>query len=127
MKKFKLLIPALILFVSGMIMGGIGGFQWYHYRVVTAIENGPEGIRTLFVKRLTRGLELTEDQQEQVGLIIEEAQDEFYEVRMAYRPKMESIIKSALSRINTLLDPDQQELLKEVEERVLNRWAAPVS
>lgn len=95
MKNWKAIVGVLLVFVLGMMAGGLGTIGVIRHRLVT------RGFSDVIVRRLSWELRLDAGQRQQVRIIVSEAQQEM-------RPVRERVFENAESKIRAALRPDQQ-------------------
>ena len=117
MSKQKTFMYAMLLFVSGAVLGGsltgvgISGhwFRGFH---------GPRPpLPEVIMERLERDLGLSAQQQRELLPIIEELNVKFEALRRESRPRMERIIDEAQERAEPLLSEAQREELRRLRDR----------
>jgi Spy/CpxP family protein refolding chaperone len=95
-----------VVFLLGVLLGGLGNHLWGER--VWGRQNPPGSpTRDQFVNSLTRELQLTPDQQQQLGAI---ADDTRAKIRTAYLPadaQKEELRQLGRARIRALLTPEQ--------------------
>jgi Spy/CpxP family protein refolding chaperone len=98
-----------VVFLLGVLVGGLGGHLWGErvWGHQGPIHAGPPS-REQIVSDLTHELQLTPDQQKQLGSIIDETRTQ---VRALYAPldgQHDQIRLQGRSRIRAILTPEQQ-------------------
>jgi len=105
----------LVVFLLGVVLGAFGARLWTgHYSVQAVTQQPPQGpphkggpSRDEIVNNFTRELELTPDQQQKIGSMVDEMQAK---VRAAYAPadtQREQIRKESREHIRAILTPEQ--------------------
>ena len=116
---------ALGIFVLGIVVGATyhrwlpdGKRQWTRERPGRhgAPLMGATSERLL--KRYTRNLELTEDQQAEIERILDESRETMGDVRKGIRARIDSVTRKTWARIRDALRPDQQERFDELTSPV---------
>ena len=120
MKRYKLVIAFVLVFVLGALTSAV---------VLKYAEHGRAGLfsgagrpdRTEFiVKRLTRRLDLSPDQQASVKEIVNEAQKEIVFLSGRFAPELERIMDESAEQIKDKLDPAQREKADQMFEHMKN-------
>lgn len=126
MKRIKSIITVIIIFVSGMIVGGIGGSTaTFHSLVNDTFRDGPVNIRRVLVKHAKHELQLDEDQTHQFWQILNETGAELRDAAEPVRPGFRSIIDRAELRLREVLRPDQKGRFDTFMKTARRRWGNP--
>jgi len=107
MKKCMAWLGVLVIFLSGMVIGGVGTGLVIRHRVVEIFEGGPMAVRKIMLKRMARELKLTAQQRPHVEEIVAETHDELIALRERSQPEMEHIIDRGVERLKEILDAEQ--------------------
>lgn len=117
MSKKKTTMYAILLFVSGMILGasllGVG----IRLRWVKSPRGQRPPMQVVIMERLDRELDLSSEQEREVVPIVEEMARKFEALRAESRPRMEGIIDEAQSQAEPLLKEPQRGRLRMLRER----------
>ena len=124
MKKWKVIVGILLIFMLGCFTGGLVTHRRYH-RIITQFTSGPAGAREGMMRMLTRRLHLTLAQQVEVDNAIHDAQRDFAAVRKEVQPRVEGILDRAQERIRKQLDVGQREKFDRIIEQHKSRWQNP--
>lgn len=106
--KREAAVLVFIVFLLGLLLGGVGNHVWDEH--VQGRENQPPGARpprNQVVSELTRELELTSDQQTQLGAIIDQTRAKWDVLEAPIQPERERIRQEGRQRIRAILTPDQ--------------------
>ncbi len=122
MKKWRVWLVVAIVFVSGIIIGATGTGFYFQHTFRGILHQGPSAVRNVIMKKLTAELNLTKDQQEEIGDILEETQFQLQQLRVRYHPQMEEIINNGVATMKTRLSAEQQKKLDALYEKVKMRW-----
>ncbi|MFZ0579988.1 MAG: hypothetical protein WAN72_02530 [Candidatus Acidiferrales bacterium] len=98
-------ILVLVVFILGVLLGGLGNHLWGE-RVWGGHPAGPP-THTQIVSELTRELQLTPDQQQQLSSIVDDTKSK---IRAAYAPadvQREQLRQQGRARIRAILTPEQ--------------------
>lgn len=103
-------VLVFVVFVLGLLVGGVGNHFWGQSVWGSRQERprmGPPS-RAKVVDDFTRELQLTPDQQNQLGTIIDQARAEFAAQHETDHQKLEGIRQQTHARIRAILTPEQQ-------------------
>lgn len=109
MKNLKAVLGILLIFILGAASGIVATRMIYHSRMEAGIGGGQKAHEEMVVKRLTRKLDLNDQQREQVRSIVHETQGEIKLVRKQSQPQIEAVLAKGQAKINLILTPVQQE------------------
>ena len=110
----------LVVFLLGLLVGGVGNHLWGE-RVWGHQQAGPHQgppSRQDIVNKLTAELQLTPDQQTQIGPIIDDTRAQ---IRAIYEPadaQHEKIRQQGRERIRAILTPEQQPKFDQFLQRI---------
>jgi hypothetical protein len=118
-------VMAVLLFCCGAAVGALG-HRYYTAREVNA--KSAEDFRHRYVSEMHSKLNLTSSQVTQLETILDETKAKFKAVKDSYRPAMLEIKKEQVSRVKSILTPQQipiydrlvaerEQRMKEQEER----------
>lgn len=103
-------VLVFIVFVLGLLVGGVGNHFWgqsvWGSRSDRPAHMGPPS-RAKVIDDFTRELQLTPDQQTQLGTIIDQTRAEWAAQHEANRQKDETIRQQAHAQIRAILTPEQ--------------------
>ena len=124
MKKAKAVAGILLVFVLGAVAGTLGTHYIYSQRMEGIFRGEPKLSRDFIVRRLTRELDLDENQAAQLRTIVRETHGELREMRRTLRPQTEAILARSQERVRAILRPEQRlKYEKILEERKRRRSA----
>jgi Spy/CpxP family protein refolding chaperone len=112
-----------VVFVLGLALGGVGGYALMHHRMTFPEGPHSEGDRRAhIVRRLTRELNLTADQQAQLGQIVDQLLARYKAIHDQTVPQNDAARQQARDAIRAVLTPEQRQkfeafLLRLDEER----------
>lgn len=120
MKRLKLTAGVLILFSAGVLAGSLGtGLYLRHRMEMVAMGGPPPPERKAFaLARLSKELDLTDAERDQIGKILEQSEEKIFYVRRMFMPEIERIVDDSFARIRETLDADRQKRLDEFQERL---------
>lgn len=114
MNNIKAVIGIILVFLLGTACGGIITHMVNRGRLESFIKGGAESREEEIVSRLTRKLQLDQQQQGQVRSIIHENHTAIRQVRNQYRPQIQAIMEQGQARISVFLRPEQQEKFRQI-------------
>ena len=83
MNKSKIWIGLLVLFLSGVLIGSVGTRIYIRHKISGIFAGERPVIRDLFFRRLTRQLDLTAEQKEEIEQIADRAAEAFHTIPRA--------------------------------------------
>lgn len=118
MKNFKAITGILLVFILGAVSGAIVSHMVDRERHEAFVKGGYVAREDVIVKRLTKQLDLDQQQQLQIKALVHESRSAIQEVRKQALPQIEQLLDQAQKRISAVLRPEQQEkYLKLIAER----------
>ena len=123
--KAKLWIALSIVFVSGAVVGFVGGRACVMYRIQTVLHRGPAAYRDMILARLNDKLTLDVDQEQRAAQVIGQATQDIDATRRAAHERSNERLKQALQDLRPFLRPDQLQLLDQVDVRDLRAGLFP--
>ena len=121
MNRLKLATGIILIFALGVLFGVLGSGMYFKQRVEHFRESGPQVRKERLMKRLTRRLDLTPQQQEKVTVIFEEMRGQLFNLRTKHKPEMERIREQGHARIKAILSPEQQKQFDEMMAKLKER------
>lgn len=118
MAKWKIWVALLVLFASGVLIGSVGTRMYVRHKLSGIFSRERPAVRNLFVRRLTRELDLTREQREEIEKIASRAAEKFQELHMQHRSEVEVIIDKSTSEMKKHLSVEQQEQFDELQKRM---------
>lgn len=127
MKKIKLAIGVILVFLVGAFAGALGSGMYLKHRMEKFAAGGPDRIamKSRLINRLSSALELSAAQKLEIEKVIDEQQARMSRVRRQYLPEIRDIADQSLIRIRETLNPDQVEKLDKLRRR-LKPWRPPI-
>jgi Spy/CpxP family protein refolding chaperone len=120
MKRWKLWIGILLVFFLGGAVGSLGtGYvlKEHEYRFL----HNPARKTGYIVEKLTKKLDLNEDQKEQIKAIVQKTQETSHARFLLHREEMRSILNEGIAEIRKGLTPRQQEKMDQLHEEFERR------
>lgn len=123
MKRLKSILTVLLIFASGLIVGGIlAATATLHDVVNRTFRDGPVKIRTVLLQRAKQDLRLDEDQAHQFWQILSDTGVELKQAAEPVRPEIEAALARSNARLRAVLRSDQQPDFDRFMERAATRW-----
>ena len=124
MKNWKWWLAIVLIFSSGMLIGGIGGFSLARQQAARWMKAGPSGMNRMVVRQLTHELQLTTEQQATVQRVMRTAESKLERLRKQHQPEIKQVMDQAIAEIRPCLQPAQQVKLDGFFARMHKRWDA---
>ena len=123
MKRFKSILIVTVIFVSGIVVGGILGIgATLHDSVNKTFRDGPQSVRRVLLQRAKQDLKLDEDQAHQFWEIFNETGKELREVADPILPKFESTLLRSEQRLRNVLRENQKQPFDSFMKVAKTRW-----
>lgn len=116
MKDWRLIVGVALVFVLGVLLGSLGT-RLYHRHWSERFWQDPAARRAVFLQRLTKELRLTEEQQKEFKVIIEEVDKKLGALNREKRADIRKILDEGFSRMKERLNSDQQQKLEELRAK----------
>jgi hypothetical protein len=116
MKKWKLIVGVILVFILGLLMGSLGT-RFYHRDWSERFFEEPSARKAVILKKLTKDLDLTEPQQKEFKAIVEETDKKLEAYGLERRSAVKAILGESFSRMKEKLDPEQQKKLEELKAK----------
>lgn len=124
MNRGPALLAAAALFTSGLAIGALGVHLFYSQQILGRM--GPplaaKPMGPLLEEWLERSLDLTDEQRDQVRIILADSRARAEELRHEVGPRLIAINQEASERISEVLTPAQQLEFDRMRERLEHRW-----
>lgn len=116
MKKSKLIAGVALVFVLGLLVGSLGT-RFYHRAWSERFFQEPSARKAVILKKLTKDLALTEGQQNEFKVIIDEADRKLEAFRSERRSAVKTILDESFFRMREKLAPEQQKKLEKLRAK----------
>jgi hypothetical protein len=116
-KRGEAAVLVLVVFLLGALLGGVGNHVWGERVWGKQIVN-TQPTRNEIVGELTRDLQLTPDQQKQLGSIVDDTRAQWRTLYTTIEPQHEQIRQQSRDRIRATLTPDQKPKFEEFMHRI---------
>lgn len=123
MKTLKLWAGLLTLFFSGVVIGAIGTWGIAEHRAVENYAERKSNVPRIITKRLTRELDLNQNQRERIEKIVCRTHLEIQEIKMRHKPEKDQAIQQSIELIRAELLPEQQKKLDALHEKMTRQRA----
>lgn len=119
--KLKVYLAIALVFLLGMLSGGLLVAQLAKSRVQTLTAGSTEDISEIVLKVLDRDLELSKEQRETVSAILTEAVEEVDPMRAEMRSRAFKVIDKYQMQIGRGLNAEQRKELEEMVGKIKKR------
>lgn len=118
MNKWKLISGIALLIILGILVGSIG--TWFYLEHPYPRTGDHSARKAFFMERLSKELNLTEDQKMRIGRLVEQMEEKRREYSLQKRAEIEKLIDQMKKELNI----DQQKKLDALEEKFEKRQKA---
>jgi|ERR1700683_1478999 Spy/CpxP family protein refolding chaperone len=119
-KRGEAAILVLVVFLLGVLLGGVGNHLWGERVWGKQITTG-QPTKGQIVSDLTKELQLTPDQQRQLAAIVDDTRAQWRTLYSTIEPQHEQIRQQSRDRIRAVLTPEQkpkfEEFMKHLDEQ----------
>ncbi len=119
-KRGEAALLVLVVFLLGVLLGGIGNHLWAERVWGKQITTG-QPTKGQIVSDLTKELQLTPEQQKQLASIVDDTRTQWRALYSTIEPQHEQIRQQSRDRIRAILAPDQkpkfEEFMKHLDEQ----------
>ena len=116
MKKWKLYVGLVLVFVLGVVAGSLGN-RFFHKQRFERMRKDPATRKAFFMNRLSKKLNLSEEQRRAFEPILDQIDKRRQEYHMRERSHMKEIINDGFSQMREHLTPEQQKELDDLEKK----------
>ena len=116
-KRGEAAVLVLVVFLLGTLLGGVGNHVWGE-RVWGKQTINTQPTRNQLVSDLTQDLQLTPDQQKQLGSIVDDTRSQWRALYTTIEPQHEQIRQQARDRMRAILTPEQKPKFEEFMHRI---------
>lgn len=127
MKKWKLFVGLILVFILGVVAGSLGD-RYLNKQRFERMRKDPATRKAFFMNRLSKKLNLSEEQRQAFEPILDQIEKRTREHRMAERSRMREIINDGFSQMRVHLTPEQQKDLDDLQKnarRFMKRQPLP--
>lgn len=122
MSRFKLWAGLIVLFGAGVLTGILGTSLYIDAARMPRGDRGPAAQHERIMKRLTKELSLTAQQQTEIDPIVTWAHVAILELRFSHQAEIEDILAKGMTDIKAKLSSAQQAELDTMYARLQQRW-----
>ncbi len=124
--RFEAAVLVFVVFVLGILLGGVGSHVWDErvegqVQAQSAAQLNLKPTRDERVNELTQRLQLTPDQQKQVGAVFDDTLSKWKALYAPLDAEHEQIRQQGRANIRAILTPDQQlkfeDFLRQLDEQ----------
>ena len=115
--KTKNAIGVILLFIFGMIAGVAVTLTFEGFVIKRALANPDRGWDILS-RRMSRDLGLTDEQKDQVRIILENTREELFKIREQAAPQVDAGLENSRAEIEKILTPEQKDKFDRVYSRL---------
>ncbi len=127
MKKWKLFVGLILVFLLGVAAGSLGD-RFLHKQGLERMRKDPATRKAFFLKKLSKNLKLTEEQKRVFEPILDHIEKRRREHRMRERSQMKETLNDGFLQMRGHLAPEQQKKLDELQNkarRFMKRHPSP--
>jgi len=117
MRNGKALLSLGLIFVLGMVAGGLIVGAFTKRAVDRVIEGGQDFVGKAVVARVSSELSLDAAQKAKLRDIVRDAQAEIRDARRQIQPKIKSTLAESETRIRAMLTPEQTKVFDKMVEK----------
>jgi len=116
-KRGEAAVLVVVVFLLGALLGGVGNHLWDE-RVWGKQITAASPSKAQIVSDLTKDLQLTSDQQKQLGSIVDDTKAQWRALYNTVEPQHEQIRQQGRDRIRAILTPEQKPKFEEFMKRI---------
>jgi len=116
MKSWRLFGGIALVFVLGVTAGSAATFYYHEYRTTRSFQD-PVARKARILKRLTKDLDLSPEQQREFSGLIDQFTHEREALDQHIRSEIRESLDSGFLRMKEKLNPEQQRKLEELRDR----------
>ncbi|MFZ5830171.1 MAG: hypothetical protein ACOY3P_08785 [Planctomycetota bacterium] len=116
---------SLVIFLSGLIVGGAVALSFVKNQLVMAVQN-PEFGPIRITNMLKRSLRLTPEQAEEILAIMHKRQGNLQAIRIRVQPEVEAELEAVESEVAAVLDSQQRERWAAMVTKLKATWLPPM-
>lgn len=124
MKRVKRILGVLLIFVFGVIVGGVGASAGIAQKIRDVISGGPEAVVRELVKVLDKELKLEPEQKRMLQGIADETHIKLRQSRAKIQPEVDRTLGEAEEKVRAILYPNQIEKFDKLLHKGGDKWKA---
>ena len=121
MKTMRAWAAALLIFLSGIVIGGVGGMMIMGHLVRATVHGGPERMEKHVMRRLTHKLDLNPEQREDVANVVRDVIAQAHAPHDEVQPQFQEMLATAVTNLHEHLTPEQRQTLDAMHAKWQNR------
>lgn len=118
--RWKLISGLLLVFVLGILAGSLGTEFYLKHRLAPLMKD-PRAKKAFIMKKLSKELDLTSDQQSKIEPLVEQMLEKRREYYLKNRPEVKTIFDQGFAQIREELNEDQKKKLDGLREKFHRR------
>lgn len=118
--RWKLIAGLFLVFVLGILTGSVGTGFYLKHRLVPFVKD-PVARKTFIMKRLSRELNLTQNQKNKIEPIVEQMIAKRRQYYLKNRPELKEIMNQGFAQMREELNEDQKKKLEVLREKYRRR------
>ena len=126
MRRWKIWLGLIVIFISGVLIGGMGDRFYVKNKIARIVKGDPAYVAQLILHELGGDLKLTREEHEKVAPICQAAARDLLTIRREQREQMDKVLERAVCDNKKQLCLEKQQQLEENWERFKN-WRASLA
>ena len=122
MKKYKLHIAMILIFIFGLLIGSLGTGIYIHSKIKEFITGDQAVKKVFFMKFLDRKLCLSKKQHVEIEKIVDKTHADMLKVKAKFVPELKKNIDANIPNLKKHLDNPQKEKLDKMYEVLKKNW-----
>jgi hypothetical protein len=110
---WKAVCGVVLVFLLGCLSGWIGASVVNYRQTTQFLQGGPEAVAKLLETRMTRNLNLDENQKQKVHQLFMDNLVQRRQLQEQIQPQVQLVNRDTFIEINAILRPDQQKIFRE--------------
>lgn len=123
MKKWKVWLAVILIFLSGVCTGTVGTGLVIRHKLTSMASEGSPAIGRIISTVLSHRLQLNADQQILVSKSVQQTQARLAALRHQYTPQAKQIIDEGITDVKKNLSLEQQAELDRLRTKMMNRFS----
>jgi hypothetical protein len=117
MKSWRLFGGIALVFILGAMAGSAATFYYHEYRTTHSFQD-PAARKARIMKRLTKDLHLTVEQQREFATLVDDLAREREALDQRIRAEIRKSMDAGFLRMKEKLDPEQQKQMEELRGKL---------
>jgi competence protein ComGC len=123
-KTLTRILGVLLVFIFGMIVGGVGASAGLAQKIREVLTGDPEAVVKVVVKKLDHELKLDAEQKRKLQDIADDTYIKLRQSRAKIQPEVDRTLGEAEERARTILYPNQIEKFDKLLHKGREKWKA---